>query len=210
MPILIVLNNQPHTLPYVHVPIFQCVWLSIVLPSLSLPLADLPRSLEWSCLADGARASDEVLQVTPALTLRLPQEVLRGSLLGRWSHVRVLAFGGERCPSPAQISSWKHPEVRFDFWLLKWLIHLHVVSFADIKTYNCTYRISRTPQPYLTSMASPRCPAGPLATGSSPLASQAQRSTWTVCHVTCHVTCHVITRCQSETLCWTPGLSCWN
>lgn len=60
-----------------------------------------------------------VLQATPALVLRLPREVLCGGLLGRGSCVRVLAFGGERCPSPAQISSWRHPEVRFGPWLLK-------------------------------------------------------------------------------------------
>ena len=52
-----------------------------------------------------------VLQITPSLLSRFPVDVVRDQLLGDVSHVRVLALGGEQCPSQDQLIKWRHPEV---------------------------------------------------------------------------------------------------
>ena len=49
-----------------------------------------------------------VLQATPTLVHLLPS---LDDLLGDSSCVRVLAFGGEACPSLEWLSRWKSPEV---------------------------------------------------------------------------------------------------
>jgi len=53
-----------------------------------------------------------VLQLTPSLLARWPVGVVKGRLLGVDSHVRVLALGGEQCPSHHQLTLWKHPQVK--------------------------------------------------------------------------------------------------
>ena len=53
-----------------------------------------------------------ILQATPSLIRQLPSEVLREELLGAWSSLRLLAFGGEACPSIKTISEWKCDQVR--------------------------------------------------------------------------------------------------
>ena len=50
-------------------------------------------------------------QITPSLATILGEQVLSGDVLGRKSCVRVLAFGGERCPGGRRIAKWKHPQV---------------------------------------------------------------------------------------------------
>ena len=52
-----------------------------------------------------------VLQVTPALVRQLPEEVITSRLLGSDSCVRVLAFGGEACPTLDTLAQWKSPKV---------------------------------------------------------------------------------------------------
>lgn len=52
-----------------------------------------------------------ILQATPSLIRQLPSEVLREELLGAWSSLRLLAFGGEACPSIKTISEWKCDQV---------------------------------------------------------------------------------------------------
>ena len=52
-----------------------------------------------------------VLQVTPALLWQLPETVITSRLLGPESCVRVLALGGEACPSLSTLAQWKSPEV---------------------------------------------------------------------------------------------------
>ena len=50
-------------------------------------------------------------QITPSLATILGEQVLSEDVLGRKSCVRVLAFGGERCPGGRSIAKWKHPQV---------------------------------------------------------------------------------------------------
>ncbi|XP_056132799.1 beta-alanine-activating enzyme [Lampris incognitus] len=48
-----------------------------------------------------------VLQVTPTLLRRFGRHILNREVLSAGSSLRVLALGGEACPSPALIKSWK-------------------------------------------------------------------------------------------------------
>ena len=52
-----------------------------------------------------------VLQVTPALVRQLQESVITSRLLGPDLCVRVLAFGGEACPSLDTLTQWKSPKV---------------------------------------------------------------------------------------------------
>ena len=52
-----------------------------------------------------------VLQITPSLMFRFHEDVIR-EMLGPDSHVRVLAFGGEACPTMETLMKWKSPKVR--------------------------------------------------------------------------------------------------
>ena len=48
-----------------------------------------------------------ILQITPSLFYRLPEEVVTTRLLGNLSQVRILAFGGERFPSLGYLAGYK-------------------------------------------------------------------------------------------------------
>ena len=52
-----------------------------------------------------------VLQTTPTLFHRFQQREISTRILGEQSHVRVLAFGGERCPSLRELAKYKAKRV---------------------------------------------------------------------------------------------------
>ena len=58
-----------------------------------------------------ALRSVTVLQATPTLISRFRVEELRQGLLGPDSKLRVLAFGGEKCPDFTTLSKWRHRKV---------------------------------------------------------------------------------------------------
>lgn len=62
------------------------------------------------CIYLSVRASVHP-QITPSLSTVLGERVLSENVLGGTSHVRVLAFGGEKCPGRGRIAKWKHPQV---------------------------------------------------------------------------------------------------
>lgn len=51
-----------------------------------------------------------VIQATPSFIRSLGIDRIKNSLLAKDSCLRILAFGGEECPSVDCINSWKHPE----------------------------------------------------------------------------------------------------
>uniref|UniRef100_A0A669EAC6 Aminoadipate-semialdehyde dehydrogenase n=1 Tax=Oreochromis niloticus TaxID=8128 RepID=A0A669EAC6_ORENI len=51
-----------------------------------------------------------VLQVTPTLLLHFGHRILKQDVLSCSSSLRVLALGGEACPSPALLESWRHKD----------------------------------------------------------------------------------------------------
>ena len=62
-----------------------------------------------------SRHSITVLQCTPSLFRTLPLPLCR-RLLGPASCLRVLAFGGESCPSLSTVRRWRHPGNRTDIY----------------------------------------------------------------------------------------------
>ena len=78
-------------------------------------LLTVPDSVKGSpsCLAKVLfrRHFTTVLQVTPTLVHRFSADEIQHGLLGCESHVRVLAFGGEKCPDYNYLTSVKAPGV---------------------------------------------------------------------------------------------------
>lgn len=66
------------------------------------------RLFSWIILS---RHQITVLQATPSLIRQLSQEVINEQILGAWSSIRILAFGGEMCPQLNVLKQWKSPEV---------------------------------------------------------------------------------------------------
>ena len=66
------------------------------------------RLFSWIILS---RHQITVLQATPSLIRQLPQEVINEQILGAWSSIRILAFGGEMCLQLNVLKQWKSPEV---------------------------------------------------------------------------------------------------
>ena len=68
-----------------------------------------------------------ILQLTPSLLSRWPVGVVKNRLLGIDSCVRVLALGGEQCPSHHQLALWKHPRVKESVHKTNWFA-LHCID----------------------------------------------------------------------------------
>ena len=58
-----------------------------------------------------SRHKVSVLQATPSFINLLSLEVIREGLLGEWSSLKVLAFGGEACPGANTLKQWKSSKV---------------------------------------------------------------------------------------------------
>ncbi|KAM6947890.1 LOW QUALITY PROTEIN: beta-alanine-activating enzyme-like [Lycodopsis pacificus] len=74
-----------------------------------------------------------VLQVTPTLLGRFGRRVLRQEALSPGSSLRVLALGGEACPSPALLSSWRHEDNRTHIY--------NVYGITEVSCWACSYKI---------------------------------------------------------------------
>ncbi|XP_061540713.1 beta-alanine-activating enzyme isoform X1 [Phycodurus eques] len=56
------------------------------------------------------RHATTIMQVTPTLLSRFGPRLLRRDLLSRGSPLRVLALGGEACPSASALNAWRHED----------------------------------------------------------------------------------------------------
>ncbi|KAM9831351.1 beta-alanine-activating enzyme [Neosynchiropus ocellatus] len=74
-----------------------------------------------------------VLQATPTLLCRFGHEVLKQVVLSSDSSLRVLALGGEACPSPSLLSSWKHEKNK--------TIIFNVYGITEVSCWACCYEI---------------------------------------------------------------------
>ncbi|KAM7012744.1 beta-alanine-activating enzyme [Tautogolabrus adspersus] len=79
------------------------------------------------------RHKTTVLQVTPTLLVRFGQRILKQEVLSSGSSLRVLALGGEACPSLALLRSWKHEEN-------KTLIY-NIYGITEVSCWACVYKI---------------------------------------------------------------------
>uniref|UniRef100_A0A3B5Q7J9 Aminoadipate-semialdehyde dehydrogenase n=1 Tax=Xiphophorus maculatus TaxID=8083 RepID=A0A3B5Q7J9_XIPMA len=85
-----------------------------------------------------------VLQVTPTLLVRFGHGILKRDVLSPGSSLRVLALGGEACPSPAQLRSWKHEENK-----------TAVYNIYGVTEVSCWASCCRVPEPELTVSSVP-------------------------------------------------------
>nr|XP_046246698.1 beta-alanine-activating enzyme isoform X2 [Scatophagus argus] len=74
-----------------------------------------------------------VLQVTPTLLVSFGHQILKREVLSSGSSVRVLALGGEACPSPALLSSWRHKENKTHIY--------NIYGITEVSCWACSYKI---------------------------------------------------------------------
>ncbi|XP_018525737.1 LOW QUALITY PROTEIN: beta-alanine-activating enzyme [Lates calcarifer] len=85
-----------------------------------------------------------VLQVTPTLLSRFGHRILKQEVLSSVSSLRVLALGGEACPSPALLRSWKHKDNKTHIY--------NIYGITEVSCWACCYKI---PQSLLQSSNPP-------------------------------------------------------
>ncbi|XP_054458423.1 beta-alanine-activating enzyme [Anoplopoma fimbria] len=85
-----------------------------------------------------------VLQVTPTLLSRFGRRVLKQEVLSPGSSLRVLALGGEACPSPALLRSWRHQDNTTHIY--------NVYGITEVSCWACCYKI---PESLLKTHTSP-------------------------------------------------------
>ncbi|XP_040896908.1 beta-alanine-activating enzyme [Toxotes jaculatrix] len=85
-----------------------------------------------------------VLQVTPTLLSCFGHRILKQEVLSSGSLLRVLALGGEACPSPALLRSWKHEDNKTHIY--------NIYGITEVSCWACCYKI---PQSLLQSSNSP-------------------------------------------------------
>uniref|UniRef100_A0A1A8J1X2 Aminoadipate-semialdehyde dehydrogenase n=2 Tax=Nothobranchius kuhntae TaxID=321403 RepID=A0A1A8J1X2_NOTKU len=85
-----------------------------------------------------------VLQVTPTLLMRFGPRILQQDVLSSSSSVRVLALGGEACPPPALLSSWRHKDNKTCIY--------NIYGVTEVSCWACCYKI---PESLLLSINPP-------------------------------------------------------
>uniref|UniRef100_A0A3Q1ALR7 Carrier domain-containing protein n=1 Tax=Amphiprion ocellaris TaxID=80972 RepID=A0A3Q1ALR7_AMPOC len=74
-----------------------------------------------------------VLQVTPTLLLRFGHRILKQDVLSSDSSLRVLALGGEACPLPALLRSWRHEDNKTCIY--------NIYGITEVSCWACCYKI---------------------------------------------------------------------
>ncbi|XP_038563233.1 beta-alanine-activating enzyme [Micropterus salmoides] len=74
-----------------------------------------------------------VLQVTPTLLVRFGHRILMQEVLSSGSSLRVLALGGEACPSPALLRSWRHQNNKTHMY--------NIYGITEVSCWACLYKI---------------------------------------------------------------------
>ncbi|XP_029285860.1 beta-alanine-activating enzyme [Cottoperca gobio] len=81
-----------------------------------------------------------VLQVTPTLLGRFGRRILKQEVLSSGSSLRLLALGGEACPSPALLRSWRHEDNKTHIY--------NIYGITEVSCWACSYKI---PESHLQS-----------------------------------------------------------
>ncbi|XP_041646603.1 beta-alanine-activating enzyme [Cheilinus undulatus] len=79
------------------------------------------------------RHKTTVMQVTPTLLIRFGQRILKEEVLSAGSSLRVLALGGEACPSAALLRSWRHEENKTQIY--------NIYGITEVSCWACVYEI---------------------------------------------------------------------
>lgn len=75
----------------------------------------------------------QTLQVTPTLLVRFGDRVLKQEVLSAASSLRVLALGGEACPSPALLRAWRHEDNKTSIY--------NIYGITEVSCWACCYKI---------------------------------------------------------------------
>ncbi|CAG10959.1 unnamed protein product [Tetraodon nigroviridis] len=79
------------------------------------------------------RHKTTVMQVTPTLLTRFGQRTLKQEVLSSASPLRVLALGGEACPPPALLRSWRQEHNRTSVY--------NIYGITEVSCWACCHRI---------------------------------------------------------------------
>ncbi|CAH1266967.1 AASDH [Branchiostoma lanceolatum] len=90
-----------------------------------------------------------VLQATPSLVRRFGPELLQTRILHAESPLRLLAFGGEECPIPADIRAWRGPGNMTRFY--------NIYGITEVSSWATLYRI---PEEHINAGNRSRVPLG--------------------------------------------------
>ncbi|XP_049911381.1 beta-alanine-activating enzyme [Epinephelus moara] len=74
-----------------------------------------------------------VLQVTPTLLTRFKRLILKQEVLSSGSSLRVLALGGEACPLPALLRTWRHEDNKTHIY--------NIYGVTEVSCWACSYKI---------------------------------------------------------------------
>ncbi|XP_068599593.1 beta-alanine-activating enzyme [Brachionichthys hirsutus] len=74
-----------------------------------------------------------VLQVTPTLLVNFGRHILKGEVLSSGSPLRVLALGGEACPSPSLLRSWRHKDNKTCIY--------NIYGITEVSCWACVYQV---------------------------------------------------------------------
>uniref|UniRef100_A0A665VA80 Aminoadipate-semialdehyde dehydrogenase n=1 Tax=Echeneis naucrates TaxID=173247 RepID=A0A665VA80_ECHNA len=77
-----------------------------------------------------------VLQATPTLLSRFRSHTLKQEVLSCSSSLRVLALGGEACPSLALLQSWRHEDNKTHIY--------NIYGITEVSCWACCYQIPRS------------------------------------------------------------------
>nr|XP_020459007.1 acyl-CoA synthetase family member 4 [Monopterus albus] len=98
-----------------------------------------------------------VLQVTPTLLVRFGHRILKQDVLSSGSSLRVLALGGEACPSPALLMSWRQEDNKTHIY--------NIYGTTEVSCWACCYRIPES----LLQSSNPPCSTGSSVPLGTPL-----------------------------------------
>ncbi|XP_054645265.1 beta-alanine-activating enzyme [Dunckerocampus dactyliophorus] len=79
------------------------------------------------------RNKTTLLQATPTLLSRFGPRLLKQDVFSSGSSLRVLALGGESCPSPSVLSAWRHEDNKTDIY--------NIYGITEVSCWACCYRI---------------------------------------------------------------------
>uniref|UniRef100_A0A668A8X7 Aminoadipate-semialdehyde dehydrogenase n=1 Tax=Myripristis murdjan TaxID=586833 RepID=A0A668A8X7_9TELE len=74
-----------------------------------------------------------VLQVTPTLLGRFGHDILKREVLSAGSSLRVLALGGEACPAPTLLQSWRHEHNKTHIY--------NIYGITEVSCWACCYKV---------------------------------------------------------------------
>uniref|UniRef100_H2UT81 Aminoadipate-semialdehyde dehydrogenase n=1 Tax=Takifugu rubripes TaxID=31033 RepID=H2UT81_TAKRU len=79
------------------------------------------------------RHNTTVMQVTPTLLLRFGHHILKEEVLSSASSLRVLALGGEACPPPALLRSWRDEHNKTSIY--------NIYGITEVSCWACCHKI---------------------------------------------------------------------